>query len=55
MRNAPRGLCLDNRGEWTNGARAPCSSIFKKNSKMAFESFLKIGTKNLDIDNNEIY
>jgi hypothetical protein len=28
---------------------------FFKNSKMAFQSFKKFGTKNLDIDNNEIY
>jgi hypothetical protein len=28
---------------------------FLKNSKMAFQSFKKFGTKNLDIDNNEIY
>jgi hypothetical protein len=29
--------------------------LFFKNSKMAFQSFKKFGTKNLDIDNNEIY
>jgi hypothetical protein len=29
--------------------------LFLKNSKMAFQSFKKFGTKNLDIDNNEIY
>jgi hypothetical protein len=28
---------------------------FLKNSKMAFKCFKKIGTKNLDIDNDEIY
>jgi hypothetical protein len=29
--------------------------FFLKKSKMAFESFKKFRTKNLDIDNNEIY
>jgi hypothetical protein len=28
---------------------------FSKNSKKALKSFKKIGTKNLDIDNDEIY
>jgi hypothetical protein len=28
---------------------------FFKNSKMAFKSFKKSGSKNLDIDNDEIY
>jgi hypothetical protein len=28
---------------------------FLKNSKIAFKSFKKFGTKNLDIDNDEIY
>jgi hypothetical protein len=28
---------------------------FLKNSKMAFKCFKKFGTKNLDIDNDEIY
>jgi hypothetical protein len=28
---------------------------FKKNSKMAFKSFKKFDTENLDIDNHEIY
>jgi hypothetical protein len=28
---------------------------FLKNSKMAFKNFKKFGTKNLDIDNDEIY
>jgi hypothetical protein len=28
---------------------------FLKNSKMAFESFKKIGIKNLDVHNHEIY
>jgi hypothetical protein len=40
--------------EGTNGARAPCSQFFEK-SKMTFKNFKKNGTKNLDIDNYEIY
>jgi hypothetical protein len=28
---------------------------FLKNSKMDFKSFKKFGTKNIDIDNDEIY
>jgi hypothetical protein len=29
--------------------------FFLKNSKMKFESFKKIGTKNLDVDSDEVY
>jgi hypothetical protein len=41
-------------GEWTNGARALCSLIFKKVEK-GFEKFQKNRGKKLDIDNDEIY
>jgi hypothetical protein len=46
--------CTDIQGDWTYGARAPCSP-FKKKLKMMFESFKKIGTKILEIKNYEIY
>jgi hypothetical protein len=37
---------------WSSSSMQP---VFLKNSKIMFESFKKIGTKILEIDNYEIY
>jgi hypothetical protein len=54
MRTEPNMMPYGNYLEWTNGSRAT-GSLFLKNSKMAFESLKKIGTKILDVDNYETY